>query len=68
MKYDEEKWKYILESGKELIIDQILLPKKNYAFTRRIEFGLGSFLDEVTAEERKEIAEYMIELWRAWAE
>lgn len=67
MKYDEEKEGYLLESGKKIEID-ILYPYPNGTLYNPNYFSCDSYIDEnLTPEERQEIAEYMIELWKEWA-
>lgn len=61
MKYDPETEVYELSNGK--ILKGI---KPDYLTLMFVNYETG-FFDDITKEERKEIAEYVINLWNEWA-
>jgi len=71
MKYDEEKEEFILENGSSILDDDNSLKISTIEAIVVFEEHVGTILEfearELTPEERQEIAEYMIELWRDWS-
>lgn len=61
MKYDSETEVYELSNGK------ILTGIRPDLLTLVFVNDKTGFFDDITKEERKEIAEYMINLWKEWA-
>lgn len=66
MRWDEDQWAWILTSGRVLRckgFDAVLSVAEGIAYQYADDVRDGPF----TAEEKREIAEYQIALWRAWA-
>lgn len=71
MKYDEEECEFVLNSGKRIYANMGILglsALKEYSLTLFEGYdGNNGLCEDYTPEERKEIAEYMISLWKEWA-
>lgn len=71
MKYDVEQSEFILNSGKVLSANCGILGLSANAEDSETLFegydGSNGRREDFTAEERKEIAEYMISLWKEWS-
>ena len=68
MKYDEEKSEYVFDNGKSIYCfgGIAIDANKNIIFGHCDDY-IDAVIETLTPEERKEIAEYMVNLWNEWA-
>jgi len=67
MKYDEETNEYELNNGLTVYPQRNTYADKRLDPLKMLILGNKGIFREPTTQERKEIAEYMIELWKEWA-
>lgn len=70
MKFDEDQHRYLLGSGRSFYAHMDALSVWDGKLVSGFDDEVPARLDdpeELTAEERRDIAEHMIERWRRWA-